>query len=125
PNPFDVYLHDTPSDGLFARPGRALSHGCVRIEEPEALARYVLRGRPEWDEPRILQAMNRGVEKPVKLEQSIPVHIVYFTTAVDDAGGLHFYPDVYGYDSRQAEARHAARSGAAARGRRERPGPAA
>jgi murein L,D-transpeptidase YcbB/YkuD len=125
PNPFEVYLHDTPSDRLFARPGRALSHGCVRIEEPEALAQYVLRGNPGWDDPRILQAMNRGVEQPVKLKRSIPVHTVYFTTAVDDAGGLHFYPDVYGYDSRQAEARQAARSRAGARGSRKGSGPAA
>ena len=98
PNPFDVYLHDTPTDNLFGRTGRAFSHGCVRVEEPEELAKYVLRGYPEWDEAHILEAMNAGVEKQVKLTQPIPVHIVYFTAWVDEAGGLHFQPDIYGYD---------------------------
>jgi len=101
PNPFDVYLHDTPADALFARPGRAFSHGCVRVEEPETLAKYVLRGYPEWDDARILEAMNAGVEKQFKLKETIPVHIVYFTAWVDKNGGLHFQPDVYAYDSKQ------------------------
>ena len=99
PNEFDVYLHDTPADKLFARPGRAFSHGCVRVEEPEALAKYILRGYSEWDDARILEAMHSGVEKHVKLKETIPVHIVYFTAWVDEKGGLHFQPDVYGYDA--------------------------
>ena len=102
PNEHDVYLHDTPADNLFARPGRAFSHGCVRVEEPEALAKYILGGYSEWDDARILEAMHSGVEKHVKLKEKIPVHIVYFTAWVDDKGGLHFQPDVYGYDAEQA-----------------------
>jgi murein L,D-transpeptidase YcbB/YkuD len=105
PNTFDVYLHDTPADSLFARQGRAFSHGCVRVEEPEALAAYVLRGDDRWDEQAIRKAMYSGVEQPVTLREEIPVHIVYFTTWVDPAGGLHFYPDVYGYDSSQQRER--------------------
>jgi len=101
PNEFDVYLHDTPADALFARPGRAFSHGCVRVEEPEALAKYILRGYEEWDDAHILEAMNAGVEKQFKLKEKIPVHIVYFTAWVDEKGGLHFQPDVYGYDAAQ------------------------
>jgi murein L,D-transpeptidase YcbB/YkuD len=100
-NPYNVYLHDTPADNLFSRRGRAFSHGCIRVEEPEALAKYVLRDQPEWDEPKILKAMKTGVEKHVRLRTSIPVHIVYFTAWVDDRGGIHFQPDVYGYDKRQ------------------------
>jgi len=101
PNEHNVYLHDTPADALFARPGRAFSHGCVRVEEPEALAKYVLQDDPAWTTPVIQAAMNAGVEKHVKLKSSIPVHIVYFTAWVDDKGGLHFQPDVYGYDRRR------------------------
>src|SRR5205814_5784713 len=93
---------DTPARALFARPARALSHGCIRIEEPEALARYVLRGYPDWDDSQILQAMHAGVEKHVKLKDTIPVHIVYFTAWIDENGGLHFQPDVYRYDAVQA-----------------------
>lgn len=98
PNPHNVYLHDTPADALFAKPGRAFSHGCVRVEEPETLAKYVLRGYPEWDEQSIFTAMRAGVEKHVKLKEKIPVHIAYFTAWVDEKGGLHFQPDIYGYD---------------------------
>jgi murein L,D-transpeptidase YcbB/YkuD len=100
-NPYNVYLHDTPADNLFARRGRAFSHGCIRVEEPAALAKYVLRGQPEWTESRILAAMHSGAEKAVTLREPIPVHIVYFTAWVDAAGGIHFQPDVYGYDRRQ------------------------
>ena len=98
PNKYNVYLHDTPADSLFAKPGRAFSHGCVRVEEPETLAKYVLKDYPEWDDEKIFAAMRAGVEKPVKLKKKIPVHIVYFTSWVDENGGLHFQPDIYGYD---------------------------
>ena len=98
PNAHNVYLHDTPTDQLFGKPTRAFSHGCIRVEEPEQLAKYVLRDYPEWDEPSIGAAMPSGNEKHVKLTQKIPVHIVYFTAWVDENGGLHFQPDIYGYD---------------------------
>ena len=98
PNQYNVYLHDTPADSLFAKPGRAFSHGCIRVEEPETLAKYVLKDYPEWDDEKIFAAMRAGVEKHVKLKQTIPVHITYFTAWVDDKGGLHFQPDIYGYD---------------------------
>jgi murein L,D-transpeptidase YcbB/YkuD len=101
PNDFDVYLHDTPADSLFQRQGRAFSHGCVRVEEPEVLANYVLRGYSEWPNDKIIEAMHSGNEQHVKLKEHIPVHIVYFTAWVDENGGLHFQPDIYGYDARQ------------------------
>ena len=100
PNDHNVYLHDTPADALFARTGRAFGHGCVRVEEPEALAQYLLRDDSTWDLARIRAAMSSGVEKHVRLTTTLPVHIVYFTAWVDDKKGLHFQPDVYGYDGR-------------------------
>jgi murein L,D-transpeptidase YcbB/YkuD len=103
PNTYDVYLHDTPADALFARPGRAFSHGCVRLEQPEELARYLLRGRKEWDDERIAAAMLSGTEKHVALEDEIPVHIVYFTVWPNGTGGVDAWPDVYGYDAKQAQ----------------------
>jgi murein L,D-transpeptidase YcbB/YkuD len=102
-NPYDIYLHDTPADALFKRPMRALSHGCVRVEEPEALAQYVLRGDPSWTDGKIAAAMLSGVEQRVKLDEPIPVHIVYFTTWVDEQGGLHFLSDPYHFDAKQAQ----------------------
>jgi L,D-transpeptidase YcbB len=98
PNVHNVYLHDTPADSLFAKPTRAYSHGCVRVEEPEALAKYVLKGYQDWTDEAIFTAMKSGVEKHVRLKQTIPVHIAYFTSWVDVNGGLHFQHDIYGYD---------------------------
>lgn len=98
PNEYNVYLHDTPADALFAKPGRAFSHGCIRVEEPETLAKYVLKGYDDWDESHIFAAMRAGVEKQVALKKSIPVHIAYFTAWVDENSGLHFQPDIYNYD---------------------------
>lgn len=103
PNKYDVYLHDTPADALFARPGRALSHGCVRLEQPEELANYVLRDSPEWNDKRIREAMHAGTEKQVALKEEIPVHIVYFTVWPNDTGGVDSWADLYGYDAKQAD----------------------
>ena len=101
PNPFDIYLHDTPTDSLFGRAGRALSHGCVRVEDPERLAKYVLRAYDEWDGDRIASAMRAGRERGVKLDTALPVHIAYFTAWVNDDGRLSFFNDVYGHDKAQ------------------------
>jgi murein L,D-transpeptidase YcbB/YkuD len=110
PNAHNVYIHDTPADALFSRIGRAFSHGCVRVEEPEKLAQYVLRDRPEWTPEAIFTAMRAGEEQHVKLNAPIPVHIVYVTAWVDASGGMHFLRDVYGYDAVQARARSASRA---------------
>ena len=99
PNPFNVYIHDTPADGLFQRLGRTLSHGCVRIEDPVGFAAYVLRDQPRWTRDAIMEAMHAGTEKHVRLSAPIPVHIVYFTAWADEQGGLHFRDDVYGFDA--------------------------
>jgi murein L,D-transpeptidase YcbB/YkuD len=102
PNPYDVYLHDTPADSLFAQQGRALSHGCIRVEEPEDLAKYVLRDDPAWPEDKILAAMQSDDETTVTLRTPIPVHLVYFTAWVDEKGGRHFHPDIYAYDAQMS-----------------------
>jgi L,D-transpeptidase YcbB len=99
PNPYNVYIHDTPADGLFQRLGRTLSHGCIRIEDPVGFASYVLRDQPRWTREAIVKAMHAGEETHVKLSAAIPVHIVYFTAWADEQGGLHFRDDVYGFDS--------------------------
>jgi len=95
PNKHSVYLHDTPAHALFNRSGRAFSHGCVRLDEPLELAKYVLGEDPAWTEAAIQEAMHAGVEREVKLKRPIPVHIVYFTAWVDEAGRPQFFEDVY------------------------------
>jgi murein L,D-transpeptidase YcbB/YkuD len=100
PNQFDVYLHDTPADSLFARASRSFSHGCVRVEQPEQLAQYVLRDQPEWTPEKISDAMHAGHEQIVKLKEPIPVYLGYWTARVTPDGILQFRPDVYGIDAR-------------------------
>ena len=100
PNDYNVYLHDTPADKLFARSGRAFSHGCIRLEAPEALAKYVLGGYPEWTDEAIREAMYSGVEKHVRLKAPIPVHLVYFTASADADGRLRVWRDIYGLDNK-------------------------
>jgi murein L,D-transpeptidase YcbB/YkuD len=105
PNHFSVYLHDTPGDALFKKPHRALSHGCVRVEQPVALAEYVLAGRRSWTAPRITQAMHAKEEQSVTLEKPLPVHIGYWTAWVNDDGQVTFTDDPYGLDRKHAAAR--------------------
>ena len=102
PNHFNVYLHDTPGDRLFARERRALSHGCIRVEKPVTLAEYVLQGKPEWDEPHITTAMNAEHEQTVKLDRKLPVHIGYWTAWVEPDGNVSFTDDPYGIDAAHA-----------------------
>jgi murein L,D-transpeptidase YcbB/YkuD len=104
PNDFDVYLHDTPLDSLFARAERSLSHGCIRLEKPFELARWVLRDRPEWTDEKIQEAMDSGSEQHVAITNEIPVYVVYQTVWVEDDGTVIFAKDLYGHDERQARA---------------------
>lgn len=105
PNHFNVYLHDTPSPSLFNRVERDLSHGCVRLERPIDLARYVLRDDPSWTLEKIQAAMHAGTERAVALKQPLPVYLVYFT-AWEDRGVLQTAADVYEYDKKQRALAH-------------------
>jgi len=103
PNHFDVYLHDTPNDRLFFKEKRCLSHGCVRIEDPIAMAKYVTRDQPEWTETKIRDAMTARREQTVKLKTPIPVHIGYWTAWVEPDGKTVTYTDdPYRIDPAQA-----------------------
>src|SRR4029078_3894734 len=101
PTQYNVYLHDTPADSLFARAARSFSHGCVRVEQPEALAAYVLSDQPEWTSERFEEAMHAGQEKSVKLKSPLPVYLGYWTARTSADGILQFRDDLYGIDARQ------------------------
>ena len=98
-----IYLHDTPSRKLFDRSMRALSHGCIRVERPADLARYLLEQDPTWegDIERMMRAPNTSVHH---LAQSTPVHLVYLTATIDERGELRFFDDVYDRNLRLQEA---------------------
>lgn len=104
PNEFNVYLHDTPADSLFARTTRAFSHGCVRVEQPQALAEYLLKDRSEWTSESISAAMHAAEERTVKLREPVPVYIGYWTVDVAPDGQVAFANDVYGLDKPQGAA---------------------
>ncbi len=111
PNQQNIYLHHTPSIGLFDRERRDFSHGCIRVEQPVALARFVLQGQAtdqDWSETRIQEVMASGRSRTLRLDQPLPVLIAYGTALVKD-GRIHFFNDLYGQDRLLDEALRRAR----------------
>lgn len=100
PNNYSIYLHDTPNHNLFRKCYRALSHGCVRLDEPFKLAQYLLKDRKEWGDKEIRTAMYSGSTSTVFLRKKIPVYMEYATVFVDDNEVVHFREDIYGHDRR-------------------------
>ena len=97
PNNQNIYLHHTPTPQLFERERRDFSHGCIRVEAPVALARFVLQDSPEWTEARIREAMAGDKSRTLALKNPIPVLIAYSTVVVR-SGRVFFHPDLYGHD---------------------------
>jgi len=99
PNSYDVYLHDSPEHELFSRARRDFSHGCIRVEEPAALAAWVLRDDPNWNPEKIAAAMNGDQTIQVNLPKPIPVLILYSTAVVEPSGEMMFFNDIYHDDT--------------------------
>lgn len=107
PNSYNVYLHSTPAPELFLRARRDFSHGCIRVQDPLALAQWVLRDDPDWTPDKIVAAMNGDRTIQVNLPEPIPVLILYSTAVVEPGGEVRFFNDIYHYDSElQAELAH-------------------
>ena len=100
-NSMRIYLHDTPSQRLFAKDYRALSHGCIRLDEPAEFAGFLLRNNSGWDAERIKKEMFSENASTVILRKSYPVHVQYCTAWVDDNGWVNFRDDIYGHDRMQ------------------------
>jgi L,D-transpeptidase YcbB len=98
PNEYSVYLHGTPAQSAFERTRRDLSHGCIRVEDPERLAAWVLHGEPEWTPERIRAAITGSETVRAKLREPIPVLILYATAVVTEHGDVLFFEDIYGQD---------------------------
>ncbi len=104
PNEHAVYLHDTPSRGLFSVARRAMSHGCVRVDGPARLAELVMGGAEKgWSQTRV-NALIGAKERTVMLPAPLPIHLEYFTEFVDESGTLQDRDDVYGLTARVAMA---------------------
>jgi murein L,D-transpeptidase YcbB/YkuD len=103
PNLFDIYMHDTPGKELFDATDRAFSHGCIRLQEPEKLARYLLEKDKSLNVDDMEEWMEAGEEKHIAIKQYLPVVITYFTAWVDDNGVLNFRKDIYGFDQKMEQ----------------------
>ncbi|WP_209017019.1 L,D-transpeptidase family protein [Roseibium aggregatum] len=97
PNPYSIYIHDTPSKSLFDRAERAFSHGCIRVSDPFTLADVLLADTTtetgHWERVR-----DQGDRKIVKPDVPIEVHITYLTAWMNKDGSTHFRKDIYGRD---------------------------
>lgn len=99
PNQHDVYLHGTPERGLFLQFRRDFSHGCIRVEDPESLAAWLLREDSSWTPARIRASMNGARTFQVLLPRPVPVLILYGTAFVEENGEVRFYQDIYRQDA--------------------------
>ncbi len=102
PNEFDVYLHDTNARRLFQRERRALSHGCIRVAQPESLAALLLAATKWAPRDSLARLFADTTSRRVNLPRPVPVDFLYWTAWVDPAGELHVRDDLYGFDRRLA-----------------------
>jgi murein L,D-transpeptidase YcbB/YkuD len=102
PNSFDVYLHGTNKPSLFAKADRFLSSGCVRLPDPLGFAALLLKDDPNWTRARIEETVQGARNRSVTLAAPLPVHLIYDTAWVDEAGTVQFRQDVYGRDKQEA-----------------------
>lgn len=98
PNPYNIYLHDTPGKHLFSKTVRTFSHGCIRIEKPLDLATYLLRNDPNWTREKLTSAINLKKEKKIVLDDPVKVYVYYYTSWVDEEDNPCFRWDIYGFD---------------------------
>ncbi len=106
PNEYSICMHDTPAKALFRAAVRTESHGCVRVDEPLALAAELLAAE-EWSTERIREQVASGETLTIVLPEAVPVTIHYRTVSVDGDGVVRFFDDVYERDAAVARAREA------------------
>ena len=103
PNAMNVYLHDTPDHSSFSKNYRALSHGCIRLDDPARLAEYLVQDQKEWNLKTIQKVMRSNNPTKLPLNKYYQVYLEYNTVWVDDNGQINFREDIYGHDKRQLQ----------------------
>jgi len=98
PNRFSVYLHDTPNRKLFGKVQRDFSSGCIRVEDPVALAEYLLKDNPNWSTEKLRAAIKKNQQQIVTITPSVPVHLLYMTAWLNGNGEVQFRKDIYKRD---------------------------
>ena len=104
PNPFDVYLHDTPLRRLFARAQRNFSHGCIRVEHVAALASLLLTGDKAEAIPDLEADIAAGETLNLPAKKALAVYVAYWTAMEDADGTVGFRADAYDRDGRLTRA---------------------
>jgi len=102
-NDMSVYLHDTPNHKLFSKDYRALSHGCIRLNEPLRFAEYLLRDQRGWTMERIRKTIDENNTAAIHPKQHYDVYVEYRTAWVDENGEVNFREDIYGHDKIQLQ----------------------
>jgi L,D-transpeptidase YcbB len=97
-NPYGVYMHDTPSKGVFGDDFRFVSSGCVRVQDVRDYVAWLLKDNPGWGRDQIDNVINSGARTDVKLEKPVNVYWVYVTAWATPDGIVQFRPDVYKRD---------------------------
>jgi murein L,D-transpeptidase YcbB/YkuD len=103
PNKFNVYLHDTPGKVAFERDQRALSHGCIRVQQILPLAALALGGDRQTTLDDLNAAIAGGVTQQIKLNDPLPIYVLYWTAIALEDGTVAFRRDLYGRDRRLTE----------------------
>jgi murein L,D-transpeptidase YcbB/YkuD len=104
PNKHAIYMHDTVQPELFAETVRALSHGCIRVHEPDRLAALLLAEDKGWSAQQVKSLLAKGTSSVVPLKRPLPVYLTYFTTVVDEEGKAQNFADIYGLDRKMETA---------------------
>jgi murein L,D-transpeptidase YcbB/YkuD len=99
PNPYSVYMHDTPHKELFEKEERTFSSGCIRLEKPFELAELLFDDPARWRLNDIMDAVDTGKTRTVSLPRPVTILLLYWTAEVDENGIVHFKKDPYNRDS--------------------------
>ncbi len=97
PNKYAVYMHDTNEKKLFKKSVRAYSHGCIRLQHPQKMLKFVSDNFLEKPYKNIKSILNKGENSSFMMKEKVPVYIRYYTAWVDE-NGVNFRSDIYGYD---------------------------
>jgi L,D-transpeptidase YcbB len=105
PSQHTIFMHDTVDKWMFKQKVRTLSHGCMRLRNPMKMAELVLAWDKGWDAAKVDETESAGPRNnEIVIDHKIPVHLVYFTAWVDDAGKVRTYADIYGHEKRIIQA---------------------
>lgn len=103
PNKYAIYLHDTPAKVFFSYTKRAYSHGCIRLSQPKVLLQTIANLSKNLDYEKSLEILKENIKTKIKLDRTIPIHIVYQTAWVNEYKQIQFREDIYGFDKIQEE----------------------